>query len=100
MIEAVCDSKITPHLVQKVNKMSAKNGPNSAAKYVSPGPPLPFGGTTGIDVNLAGFRYFKRQKLDYPTTETTRASRRFVKNMKKLSVCQITQGPTSRSARD
>lgn len=32
------------------------------------------------------YRYFKRLKLDYPTAETTRASRRFVKNMKRLSV--------------
>jgi dual-specificity kinase len=31
-------------------------------------------------------RYFKRLKLDYPTTETTRASRRFVKAMKRLEV--------------
>jgi dual-specificity kinase len=29
-------------------------------------------------------RYFRRGRLDYPTTETTRASRRFVKNMKRL----------------
>lgn len=32
-------------------------------------------------------RYFKRSKLDYPTTDTTRASRRFVKAMKHLTVC-------------
>lgn len=31
-------------------------------------------------------RYFKRNKLDYPTADTTRASRRFVKNMKRLAV--------------
>lgn len=29
-------------------------------------------------------RYFRRGRLDYPTAETTRASRRFVKNMKRL----------------
>ncbi len=31
-------------------------------------------------------RFFKRLKLDYPTPETTRASRRFVKAMKRLEV--------------
>jgi hypothetical protein len=31
-------------------------------------------------------RFFKRLKLDYPQQETTRASRRFVKAMKKLEV--------------
>ena len=34
-------------------------------------------------------RYFKRAKLDYPQTETTRASRRFVKAMKRLDVGQL-----------
>jgi len=29
-------------------------------------------------------KYFKRNKLDYPADDTTRASRRFVKAMKKL----------------
>ncbi|TPX13807.1 uncharacterized protein E0L32_005751 [Thyridium curvatum] len=59
MMEAVCDARIDPHLVHSVNKMT-RNGGNPAAKY------------------------FKRTKLDYPTAETTRASRRFVKAMKKL----------------
>jgi hypothetical protein len=31
-------------------------------------------------------RFFKRLKLDYPQPETTRASRRFVKAMKRLEV--------------
>jgi hypothetical protein len=31
-------------------------------------------------------RFFKRLKLDYPQPETTRASRRFVKAMKRLDV--------------
>lgn len=39
-----------------------------------------------METNVAGNRYFKRLKLDYPTTETTRASRRFVKAMKRLEV--------------
>lgn len=35
---------------------------------------------------LTLFRYFKRLKLDYPTPDTTRGSRRFVKAMKHLDV--------------
>ncbi|KAI8627424.1 kinase-like domain-containing protein [Xylariaceae sp. FL1651] len=61
MMENVCDSRIDTHLVQMVNKSSTRNSSNSPAKY------------------------FKRLKLDYPTPETTRASRRFVRNMKRLS---------------
>jgi dual-specificity kinase len=41
-----------------------------------------------LDADIA-CRYFKRYKLDFPSADTTRASRRFVKNMKRLSVsCQ------------
>ncbi|RYP21738.1 hypothetical protein DL767_009200 [Monosporascus sp. MG133] len=61
MMENVCDSRIDTHLVQAVNKMATRSGGNPASKY------------------------FKRLRLDYPTAETTRASRRFVKNMKRLS---------------
>jgi len=60
MMENVCDGRIDSHLVQSVNKMATRSGGNPASKY------------------------FKRLKLDYPTPETTRASRRFVKNMKRL----------------
>ncbi|RFU79141.1 cmgc clk kinase [Trichoderma arundinaceum] len=62
MMEAVVGSRIDNHLVQAVNKMSTRSGGNPASKY------------------------FKRLKLDYPTPETTRGSRRFVKAMKHLSV--------------
>ncbi|KAI0543220.1 kinase-like domain-containing protein [Xylaria digitata] len=61
MMENVCDSRIDTHLVQAVNKSASRNSSNSPAKY------------------------FKRLKLDYPTAETTRASRRFVRNMKRIS---------------
>ncbi|KAI0481838.1 kinase-like domain-containing protein [Xylaria cf. heliscus] len=60
MMENVCDSRIDTHLVQMVNKSASRSNSNSPAKY------------------------FKRLKLDYPTAETTRASRRFVRNMKRL----------------
>lgn len=32
-------------------------------------------------------RYFKNYKLDYPNTETNKASKKYVKAMKKLPVC-------------
>ncbi|KAG6123944.1 hypothetical protein E4U22_000933 [Claviceps purpurea] len=60
MMEAVVGSRMDSHLVQAVNK-STRNGGNPASKY------------------------FKRLRLDYPTPETTRGSRRFVKAMKHLS---------------
>jgi dual-specificity kinase len=60
MMEAVVGSRIDSHLVQAVNKMSSRSGGNAASKY------------------------FKRLKLDYPTPDTTRGSRRFVKAMKHL----------------
>ncbi|XP_044721219.1 kinase [Hirsutella rhossiliensis] len=50
---------IDTHLVQEVNKLHARS-------------------------SGSGPRYFKRLKLDYPTSETTRGSRRFVNAMKKL----------------
>lgn len=61
MMEAVVGSRIDTHLVQAVNKMSTRSGGNAASKY------------------------FKRLRLDYPTAETTRGSRRFVKAMKHLT---------------
>ncbi|KAG5994938.1 hypothetical protein E4U54_002999 [Claviceps lovelessii] len=61
MMEAVVGSRMDSHLVQAVNKMSTRSGGNPASKY------------------------FKRLRLDYPTPETTRGSRRFVKAMKHLN---------------
>ncbi|KAM4057136.1 kinase [Hirsutella rhossiliensis] len=61
MMEAVVGRRIDPYLVQAVNKMSTRSGGNPASKY------------------------FKRLKLSYPTPETTRGSRRFVKAMKHLN---------------
>ncbi|KAF4511465.1 hypothetical protein G6O67_003261 [Ophiocordyceps sinensis] len=60
MMEAVVGRRIDPYLVQAINKMSTRSGGNPASKY------------------------FKRLKLCYPTPETTRGSRRFVKAMKHL----------------
>ncbi|KAG9232752.1 kinase-like domain-containing protein [Amylocarpus encephaloides] len=61
MMEAVCGSKIDTHLIQAVASMGkGRSSANPATKF------------------------FKRSKLDYPQQETTRASRRFVKAMKRL----------------
>lgn len=60
MMEAVCARRIDQHLIQQVNTMAKRSGGNQAAKF------------------------FKRLKLDYPQPETSRASRRFVKAMKRL----------------
>ncbi|KAH9903528.1 protein kinase-like domain-containing protein [Xylariomycetidae sp. FL2044] len=76
MMENVCDSRIDSHLVQSVNRMASRSGGNPASKY------------------------FKRLRLDYPTTETTRASKRFVKNMKRLSDIIPATSPFLRSFLD
>lgn len=44
-------------------------------------------------------RYFKRLKLDYPTADTTRGSRRFVKAMKQLSVSSVSLVQVERNTR-
>jgi hypothetical protein len=36
--------------------------------------------------NTSAARYFKNYKLDYPNTETNKASKKYVKAMKKLPV--------------
>lgn len=79
MMENVCDSRIDTHLVQSVNKMATRSTGNAASKY-------DFLLASTHPITNQGCRYFKRLRLDYPTAETTRASRRFVKNMKRLSV--------------
>ena len=79
MMEAVVGTRIDSHLVQAVNKMSSRSGGNAASKSVTH--------RNNTTTNrLTASRYFKRLKLDYPTPDTTRGSRRFVKAMKHLSV--------------
>lgn len=60
MMESVCGHRLDTQLIQQVNTMAKRTGGNPAAKF------------------------FKRLKLDYPQPDTTRASRRFVKAMKRL----------------
>ncbi|KAH8879129.1 kinase-like protein [Thozetella sp. PMI_491] len=79
MMEAVVFSRIDTHLVNQVNRMT-RSGGNPAAKYVD----AETFDRHGPSIANPLSRYFKRTKLDYPTTETTRASRRFVKAMKRL----------------
>ena len=62
MMEAVCDGKIEPRIVKQVTSNSGRNNSNSAAKF------------------------FVKTKLDYPNNETSKASRRYVKAMKRLHV--------------
>jgi dual-specificity kinase len=61
MMEAVCDGKIDPKIVKQVQSGRGSSA-NSAAKF------------------------FIRNKLDYPNNETQRASRKYVKAMKRLNV--------------
>lgn len=81
MMEMVCGTRIDSHLISTVNKMATRSGGNSASKSVR-----------SLEIPLSKFssdlsnRYFKRSKLDYPTADTTRASRRFVKAMRRLEV--------------
>lgn len=62
MMEAVCNQKLPPSIISQVNKSGARNGTANPAVI-----------------------YFKRSKLDYPTPNTGRASRRYVRAMKKLN---------------
>ncbi|CEN62590.1 Putative Protein kinase lkh1 [Aspergillus calidoustus] len=61
MMEAVIGEKIDPKLVRQVMSGGRNGNQNQAAKY------------------------FLRNKLEYPNEETTRASRKYVKAMKKLT---------------
>ena len=63
MMEAVCGGKIDREIVRAVyrqDRSSSRNSNNGASKY------------------------FKNYKLDYPNTETNKASKKYVKAMKKL----------------
>ncbi|KAF1811729.1 kinase-like protein [Eremomyces bilateralis CBS 781.70] len=61
MMEPVCNGKLERDLVRAVHRNEKSSNRNPAAEY------------------------FRGGKLDYPNTETTRASRKYVKAMRKLS---------------
>ena len=63
MMEPVCSGKIEARLVRQVQQSGRGGNANSAAKHFTRG-----------------------GKLDYPNNETAKASKRFVKGMKKLEV--------------
>ncbi|KAL2871788.1 putative protein kinase (Lkh1) [Aspergillus lucknowensis] len=65
MMEAVIGDRIDAKMVRQVMQGGRNGNQNQAAKY------------------------FARNKLEYPNDETTRASRKYVKAMKKLTVCSI-----------
>ncbi|KAJ5131531.1 uncharacterized protein N7515_007570 [Penicillium bovifimosum] len=76
MMEAVIGSRIDTGLVKKVMAGGRNGNSNSAAEY------------------------FNRYKLDYPNTETTRASRKYVRAMKPLTEFIPTSTPFNRSFLD
>ncbi|KAJ5345818.1 hypothetical protein N7541_008472 [Penicillium brevicompactum] len=76
MMEAVIGTRIDTSLVKKVMVGSRSGGTNSASKY------------------------FCRSRIDYPNTETTRASRKYVRAMKSLTEFIPTNTPFSRSFLD
>ncbi|KAI9781572.1 MAG: dual specificity protein kinase kns1 [Peltula sp. TS41687] len=60
MMESVCGGKIESKLIRQVNHSGRGHGANPASKF------------------------FRRQLLDYPNNETTKASKKYVKAMKRL----------------
>ncbi|CAG8108468.1 unnamed protein product [Penicillium salamii] len=86
MMESVIGSRIDPSLVKKVMAGSRSGGSNSASKSV----------TLGSSVTLSPTdrtRYFCRSKIDYPNNDTTRASRKYVRAMKSLTVSPVPPVP-------
>ena len=81
MMQAVCDSKVDTHLITKASRNS-KTSKSSVSRYAAASQAT----CHTTNMVLIGCSYFKRQKLDYPTPETTRASRRYVRSMRKLPV--------------
>ncbi|KAI9669177.1 MAG: dual specificity protein kinase kns1 [Trizodia sp. TS-e1964] len=61
MMESVCNGKIDPKLIRQTNHAGRHGGTNPAAKY------------------------FVKNRLDYPNSETAKTSKRYVKCMKKLT---------------
>lgn len=65
---------------QSTNRTEAHPGTQPTREYTSLLP---------IDITniSSAARYFKNYKLDYPNAETNKASKKYVKAMKKLHVC-------------
>jgi dual-specificity kinase len=83
MMEAVCGGKIDRELVRSVYKQDrGSSSRNSANSYVGILP-----SRCSQLTHHSAARYFKNYKLDYPNSETNKASKKYVKAMKKLPVC-------------
>ncbi|KAH8645306.1 hypothetical protein IG631_02770 [Alternaria alternata] len=65
MMEAVCSGKIDRDIVRAVYKQDRGSSRNSSSSF-------------------SAARYFKNYKLDYPNADTNKASKKYVKAMKKL----------------
>ncbi|KAI9752742.1 MAG: hypothetical protein M4579_005498 [Chaenotheca gracillima] len=61
MMESVCGGKIEPKLIRQVTQSNRNHGGNPAAKY-----------------------FLRGHRLDYPNQETSKASKKYVKAMKRL----------------
>ncbi|KAI9711250.1 MAG: dual specificity protein kinase kns1 [Bogoriella megaspora] len=79
MMEPVCGSKLDRELVKKVQANGNRSNRNSAASSV-----LPYINLVSLDPLTSPSRYFKRGHLDYPNSETPKASKKYVKAMKSL----------------
>lgn len=89
MMEAVCGQKLDKSIIQMVMaKERGSTHKNPAAQSVV------FASKSTI--MLTSSRYFKgrEKKLDYPNPETAKASRKYVRAMKRLEVC--TDPPAAR----
>lgn len=82
MMESVCGAKMEPKLIRQVAQSGRGHGGNPATKYAS----FEFSWII-LFLRSPCHRYFVRgQRLDYPNHETTRASKKYVKAMKRLHV--------------
>jgi len=81
MMEPVCGGKLDKELIRRVHKPEKGQNRNPATAYVQ---------TMLVDMNTSNklFRYFRSsgRTLDYPNAETQKASKKYVKAMKKLHV--------------
>ncbi|KAF1985206.1 kinase-like protein [Aulographum hederae CBS 113979] len=78
MMEPVCGSKVDREIVRAVTKAERNSSKNPAVQYVN----KQNWDKAATDKTHS---YFKSSKLDYPNPDTPRASKKYVKAMKKLS---------------
>ena len=87
MMESVCGGKIDSRLVRQVYQTGRGHGGNPATKYDSRAPVAgPSRWCLALTSPRAPRFFVKHQRLDYPNSETTKASKKYVKAMKRLQV--------------